>query len=68
MLRKLSTIKVCLIAYGSETTNNIVRRNGVQEGYEGVDEIWPPSRPTLETLELLSALRPSQKKTQCDRK
>ncbi|WFC99118.1 ATP-dependent DNA helicase yku80 [Malassezia yamatoensis] len=66
MLRKLSTIKVCLIAYGSETTNNIVRRNGVQEGYEGVDEIWPPSRPTLETLELLSALRPAQKKTLCD--
>ena len=67
MLRRLSTIKVGVIAYGSERTHNIVRRNGVDEGYEGVDEVWPPSRPTLATLDVLNALRPARRPTPCDR-
>ena len=67
MLRRLSTIKVSIVTYGSERTNNIVRRNGITEGYEGVDEVWPPSRPTLATLDVLNALRPARRETRCDR-
>ncbi|KAI3620422.1 hypothetical protein CBS9595_002389 [Malassezia furfur] len=57
---------VSIVTYGSERTNNIVRRNGVTEGYEGVDEVWPPSRPTLATLDVLNALRPARRETRCD--
>ncbi|KAI3628593.1 YKU80 [Malassezia furfur] len=57
---------VSIVTYGSERTNNIVRRNGITEGYEGVDEVWPPSRPTLATLDVLNALRPARRETRCD--
>lgn len=52
MLRGLATIKVCICTYGEEVEKDVKRSGGVRV-------VWPSSRPTLATLDVLRALRPS---------
>ena len=67
MLRKLSTIKMSMLTYGGTKTSHLVRDSGITDGYEGICEVWPKARPTLEALELLRSLRPEPKVQDSDR-
>ncbi|KAN0064305.1 ATP-dependent DNA helicase yku80 [Thecaphora frezii] len=57
ILRGLKTTKVAIITYGSPRTNNVVNDGGIRDEYEGIDEIFPPALPTLDTLDLVRSLR-----------
>ncbi|EST08126.1 Ku70/Ku80 beta-barrel domain protein [Kalmanozyma brasiliensis GHG001] len=54
ILRGLKTTRVGIIAYGSPRTHNSIPNN---PDYEGIDEIFWPALPTLDTLDLVQSLR-----------
>ncbi|PWN41771.1 SPOC domain-like protein [Ceraceosorus guamensis] len=57
----LKTGKVCLITYGSATTNNAVAGDGTtKQEYLGINEMFSPAQPDLNTCELVRALRASK--------
>lgn len=66
MMRGLATLKVCILVYGADRTSYHVH-DSASERYPGVYELWPPRRPTSETLDLLRALQPAPPGTACDR-
>ena len=55
ILRGLKTTRVAIIAYGSPRTNNSIPDN--PDDYNGIDEIFGPALPTLDTLDLVQTLR-----------
>ncbi len=61
ILRGLKTTRVGIITYGSPRTNNSIPD---AMDYKGIDEIFWPALPTLDTLDLVQSLRavhPDQK-------
>lgn len=36
-------------------------------GAQGMEELWPPARPTLETMHILQSLQPMSEDTACER-
>ncbi|GAC94718.1 hypothetical protein PHSY_002291 [Pseudozyma hubeiensis SY62] len=62
ILRGLKTTRVGIITYGSPRTNNSIPDS--PDDYQGIDEIFWPALPTLDTLDLVQSLRavhPDQK-------
>lgn len=62
ILRGLKTTRVGIITYGSPRTNNSIPDS--PNDYQGIDEIFWPALPTLDTLDLVQSLRavhPDQK-------
>ncbi|CDU23501.1 related to ATP-dependent DNA helicase II, 80 kDa subunit [Sporisorium scitamineum] len=55
ILRGLKTTRVAIITYGSPRTNNSIPDN--PSDYDGIDEIFWPALPTLDTLDLVQSLR-----------
>lgn len=60
----LKTAKIYLALFGSTRTNNALVQGDNEEdgkkrleGYRGVDDIFPPDQPTLQTLEIVRRLR-----------
>lgn len=51
MLRGLATLKASVVVYGAD----------------GARELWPPARPTLETMHALHALQPASTPGASDR-
>ncbi|SNX86905.1 related to ATP-dependent DNA helicase II, 80 kDa subunit [Melanopsichium pennsylvanicum] len=54
ILRGLKTTRVAIITYGSPRTNNSIPD---LVDYQGIDEIFLPALPTLDTLDLVQSLR-----------
>lgn len=54
ILRGLKTTRVGIITYGSPRTNNSIPDT---PDYQGIDEIFWPAVPTLDTLDLVQSLR-----------
>ncbi|SOV06310.1 related to ATP-dependent DNA helicase II, 80 kDa subunit [Ustilago sp. UG-2017a] len=54
ILRGLKTTRVGIITYGSPRTNNSIPDT---DDYKGIDEIFWPALPTLDTLDLVQSLR-----------
>lgn len=54
ILRGLKTTRVGIITYGSPCTNNSIPQAA---DYQGIDEIFWPALPTLDTLDLVQSLR-----------
>lgn len=66
ILRGLKTTRVGIVTYGSPRTNNSIPET---DDYQGIDEIFWPSLPTLDTLDLVQSLRavhPDQKTSPAD--
>ena len=57
MLRGLATLKVCLVVYGESSDGPP----------PAARELWPPARPTLETMHVLQALQPASQPRACER-
>ncbi|PWZ01791.1 SPOC domain-like protein [Testicularia cyperi] len=57
ILRGLKTTRIGIITYGSPRTNNIINDSGIPDEYHGIDEIFTPALPTLDTLDLVQSLR-----------
>jgi ATP-dependent DNA helicase 2 subunit 2 len=54
----LKTAKIHILLFGSPRTNNILlQKTSIDEGYQGIDEIFLPGTPTISTLEMLRRLR-----------
>ncbi|SJX65265.1 related to ATP-dependent DNA helicase II, 80 kDa subunit [Sporisorium reilianum f. sp. reilianum] len=67
ILRGLKTTRVAIITYGSPRTNNSIPDH--PSDYDGIDEIFCPALPTLDTLDLVQSLRavhPDQKAPNAD--
>lgn len=67
ILRGLKTTRVGIITYGSPRTNNSIPDS--PDDYKGIDEIFWPAVPTLDTLDLVQSLRavhPDQKAPTAD--
>ncbi|WFD31010.1 chitobiosyldiphosphodolichol beta-mannosyltransferase [Malassezia sp. CBS 17886] len=65
MMRGLTTMKVCIYTYGGARTRHVLE-DEFPGDYQGIEEVWPPSRPTVETLDRLAALQPARHETCSD--
>ncbi|WFD22680.1 ATP-dependent DNA helicase yku80 [Malassezia equina] len=67
MLRGLATLKVCLLVYGyKQGSMRSLSATSPASGAQGIEELWPPARPTLETMHILQSLQPMSEETVCE--